>query len=119
MPGKDYPGRRTADWRRFFGCLRADWHWRRFPATFWPTSELRWSTGHRADRQPIERRWKRPIFRYHTPTAYKTGKDAAVVFQGQLQAALAERVQAITRQREYEEAAGRVRLRAQANTGQI
>jgi DNA repair exonuclease SbcCD ATPase subunit len=60
---------------------------------------------------PIERKVEEAYLQIYTPTGrYKAGKDAPAVVQLQdkLQAALAERAAAMTRQREYEEAARRV-----------
>ena len=60
---------------------------------------------------PIERKVEEAYLQIYTPTGrYKTGKDApaAVQLREKLQAAQAERVAAMTRQREYEEAARRV-----------
>jgi DNA repair exonuclease SbcCD ATPase subunit len=60
---------------------------------------------------PIERKVEEAYLQIYTPTGrYKAGKDgpAVVQLQDKLQAALAERAAAMTRQREYEEAARRV-----------
>ena len=60
---------------------------------------------------PIEGKVEEAYLQIYTPTGrYKTGKDAPAVVQlkDKLRAALAERAAAMTRQREYEEAARRV-----------
>ncbi len=63
------------------------------------------------DASPIERKVEEAYLQIFTPGGkYKTGKDAPPVVQrrNELQAALAERAAAVTRQREYEDAARRV-----------
>jgi DNA repair exonuclease SbcCD ATPase subunit len=60
---------------------------------------------------PVERKVEEAYLQIYTPTGkYRTGKDAPAVVQlrERLQAAIADRTAAITRQREYEEAARRV-----------